>query len=122
MRHIALISVLTLVAAGALAAPKPQPAAPQPAAPIQYASDLIARGQKVYRSQCIACHNVDPRKPGSQGPDVFGSSRVLLEARVLTLNYPPGYTPKRMTKNMRALPYLKNDIPALEAFLNTPLP
>ena len=78
---------------------------------------LIARGRAVYVSNCSACHNPDPRLPGSLGPDVAGSSEELLEARLLRNSYPQGYTPKRDSGVMMALPYLKDDIGALAAYL-----
>ena len=45
------------------------------------------------------------------------SSRELIADRVLYLKYPPGYTPKRTTHAMRALPQLANQIDNLTAFL-----
>jgi len=78
----------------------------------------VERGRIIYQTQCIACHNPNPRKPGSIGPEIFKSSRELLEARILHGNYPPGYTPKRQTHSMVALPHLKHEIDSLHAFLN----
>lgn len=79
---------------------------------------LIARGKVVYATNCTACHHPDPKKPGNLGPEVFGSTKELLEARVLRKDYPQGYTPKRKTNVMTPLPQLKNDIEALTAYLN----
>ncbi len=84
----------------------------------QGVQDLIARGKVTYSSSCTACHNPDPKKPGSLGPEIYGSTRDLVEARVLRAEYPQGYKPKRATKSMVALPHLKNDIDALAAYLN----
>ena len=81
------------------------------------ADPLAERGKSVYVQQCIACHNVDPAQPGALGPALKGSSRELLEARVLRAEYPPGYTPKRTTTTMVALPQLSGDIDALTAYL-----
>ena len=75
------------------------------------------RGLRVYRVNCTACHNVDPAVDGSVGPAIKGSSRELIEARVLRAEYPPGYTPKRDSKLMPAQPHLAKDIDALAAFL-----
>ncbi len=75
------------------------------------------RGKQVYLSNCILCHNPDPRQPGSQGPAIAGSSRELVEARVVHAAYPPGYTPKRTTKAMIALPHLASKVDDLTAFL-----
>lgn len=77
------------------------------------------RGRVIYMSNCVVCHNPDPNLPGSQGPDIAGSSRELVEDRVLHLTYPPGYTPKRKTHAMRAIPTLAPEIDNIVAFLQT---
>ena len=76
-----------------------------------------ARGRRVYLAQCIACHNSDPAKDGPLGPAIKGSSRELLEARVLGGAYPPGYKPKRGTAIMQPMPQLASVIDDLAAFL-----
>jgi mono/diheme cytochrome c family protein len=75
------------------------------------------RGRAVYIANCVACHNSDPSKDGPIGPALKGSDRELLEARVLTSNYPPNYQPKRPTKVMPQFPFLKSEIPYLAAYL-----
>jgi len=75
------------------------------------------RGRQIYMSNCVVCHNADPNLPGSQGPPIAGSSRALVEARVLHLSYPPGYTPKRTTHAMRAFPQLAGHLDEITAFL-----
>lgn len=75
------------------------------------------QGRIVYMTNCVVCHNPDPNLAGSQGPPIAGSSRELVNDRVLNLKYPPGYTPKRTTHAMRALPQLANQIDNLTAFL-----
>lgn len=72
----------------------------------------------IYKLNCIACHNVDPGKDGVAGPALTGSSKELLEARILRAAYPAGYKPKRDTKQMPALPHLEKEIPAISAYLN----
>ena len=80
-------------------------------------SPSAERGRQVYLAQCTACHNMDPRQAGSVGPPVKGSSRELLEAKILRGDYPPGYTPKRPTKVMAPLPAVAPDIAALADYL-----
>lgn len=75
------------------------------------------RGRGIYLANCISCHNNDPSKDGPIGPGISGASQELIETRLLHASYPPGYTPKRNTKMMPAMPYLKNAIPDLVAFL-----
>ncbi|MEO5970075.1 MAG: c-type cytochrome [Bdellovibrionia bacterium] len=79
---------------------------------------VYERGRTVYQTQCTACHNSDPRRAGSIGPEVFGSSRELLEARVLRAECPAGYKPKRETHQMAAFPHLKAEIDSLTTYLN----
>jgi mono/diheme cytochrome c family protein len=75
------------------------------------------KGRAVYVANCVACHNSDPAKEGPLGPALKGSSRELLEHRVLRTDYPPGYTPKRNTKVMPTFPFLKSEIPYLAEYL-----
>ncbi|NJM09811.1 MAG: cytochrome c [Bdellovibrionaceae bacterium] len=77
-------------------------------------------GKRLYATHCTACHNPDPKKEGGLGPAVFGSSLELLERRLVHGDYPPGYKPKRDSKVMARLPFLKDEIPALHAYLNSP--
>lgn len=76
-----------------------------------------ARGKRVYLGQCIACHNSDPSRDGPLGPAVKGSSRTLLEAKLLRGEYPPGYTPKRDSHLMPPQPELAPNVTDLAAFL-----
>ena len=75
------------------------------------------RGRQLYLSQCIACHNSDPAVAGPLGPPVKGSTRAVLESKVLKGTYPPGYTPKRPTTLMPAQPALEPEIGNLAAYL-----
>ena len=81
------------------------------------AAGSAAKGKQVYMTNCIACHNVDPSKPGAIGPEVKGASKALLTARVISAGYPKGYKPKRPTKMMPPQPHLKASIADLAAFL-----
>ncbi|MDH4016373.1 MAG: cytochrome c [Actinomycetota bacterium] len=122
-----LVGVACSEQGGSLGAPTPaKPAAPADAAPATQAPpaqqaeepvDLATRGRQVYMANCIACHSQDPAMDGALGPAVTGASRELLEARVLRAEYPDGYTPKRPSKVMIALPHLGGEIDALTAFL-----
>jgi len=66
---------------------------------------------------CTQCHNPDPTKAGTQGPDIAGSSRELIADRLLHLSYPPGYKPKRTTHAMKPMPELASKIDDLTAYL-----
>ena len=75
------------------------------------------RGRAVYVANCVACHNSDPSKDGPIGPALKGSSKELIESRVLRTEYPAGYKPKRNTKIMPTFPFLKSEIPYLAVYL-----
>jgi mono/diheme cytochrome c family protein len=81
-------------------------------------SDLANQGRRVYQNVCITCHNGDPTLDGALGPAIAGSSRELLEAKVLRGEYPPGYTPKRAgSVVMPRFEFLSDQIHALAAYL-----
>ena len=109
-------AVTSKSAPSASATPTTSTSVPESAKPLTHA-ELVAKGRRVYLSNCTACHNLDPSKKGSLGPAVSGSSEALIEARVVHGNYPPGYKPKMDTHLMVALPYLTKDVPALSAYL-----
>jgi mono/diheme cytochrome c family protein len=75
------------------------------------------RGRQAYLAQCSACHAPDPSKDGPLGPAIKGSSRALLEARVLRGVYPPGYTPKRPSAVMQPMPQVASSLSDLAAYL-----
>jgi mono/diheme cytochrome c family protein len=93
------------------------PAVAPPAATTTPPVGSPEKGRQVWLGQCIACHNSDPAKDGPLGPAVKGSSRELLEARVVRGEYPPSYTPKRPSKVMPARPDLAPNVPDLAAYL-----
>jgi mono/diheme cytochrome c family protein len=75
------------------------------------------RGRQVYAAQCTSCHSSDPAQNGPLGPAVKGSSRELLEARIVRGTYPPGYTPKRPSAVMQPMPNLAGNVDDLAAYL-----
>ena len=75
------------------------------------------RGRQAYVAQCTSCHSTDPTKDGPAGPAVNGSSRDLLEARLLRGAYPPGYKPKRPSAVMQPMPHLAGSLNDLAAYL-----
>lgn len=79
---------------------------------------LKARGQQVFMTNCVSCHNANPKLDGPLGPPIAGSSAELIKARLLDKSYPAGYKPKRPTSVMPALPHLANEVDALAAYLN----
>lgn len=81
--------------------------------------DLASKGRQAYLSNCIACHNPDPKLEGALGPPVAGAGLPLLESRIMRAEYPEGYQPKRETRSMVAMPFLKRQIPAIAAYLES---
>ena len=80
-------------------------------------SPAAERGRQTYLAHCVACHNTDPSQPGPVGPPIKGSSRELLEAKVVNGTYPPGYTPKRPTKVMVPIPAVAPETASLAEYL-----
>ena len=79
-----------------------------------------AKGKAVYYANCTSCHNYNPKKAGSIGPDIYGSSIELLKNKVLYGKYPKNYQPKRIIGVMPLYPHLNKQISNLYAFLNSP--
>lgn len=83
----------------------------------------LDKGKRIYMSTCIQCHNRDPNLKGPIGPEMVDAPLSVMESKVMTGLYPAtlpaGYVPKRKTKSMRKLPHLKNDIPAIHAWVQS---
>ena len=79
-----------------------------------------SKGKAVYYANCTSCHNYNPKKAGSVGPDIYGSSIELLKNKVLYGKYPKNYQPKRIIGVMPLYPHLNKQISNLHAFLNSP--
>lgn len=75
------------------------------------------RGRQAYVAHCSSCHSIDPAQNGPLGPAVKGSTRALLEARVLRGVYPAGYTPKRPGAVMQPMPHVAASLDDLAAYL-----
>jgi len=127
VRAALLVAALLAAACGQddKPAPKAGDPAPAPAAPASPAQAPVTpahagdpeKGRQVYLGQCVACHNRDPAKDGPLGPAVKGSSRALLETRIVRGQYPPGYKPKRDSSVMPPRPDLAPAIGDLTAYL-----
>ena len=79
----------------------------------------IERGRMVYFANCVSCHNKDPKKPGSIGPEVYGVSIDVLTQKIVSGKYPENYRPKRPSKIMPSMPHLNKEISNLHAFINS---
>ena len=79
----------------------------------------IKKGRIVYFANCVSCHNNNPKKPGSIGPEVYGASLDVLAQKIIFGKYPENYKPKRTSKIMLLMPHLKKEISNLHAFINS---
>ena len=79
----------------------------------------IEKGRMVYFANCVSCHNYNPKKPGSIGPEVYVVSIDVLTQKIVSGKYPENYRPKRPSKIMPAMPHLKKEISNLHAFINS---
>ena len=79
----------------------------------------IEKGRMVYFANCVSCHNNNPKKPGSIGPEVYGASIDVLTQKIVFGKYPENYSPKKTSKIMPLMPHLKKEISNLHAFINS---
>lgn len=93
--------------------------APSPVPEALTTEELVKAGRAAYNANCIACHSLDPAQDGALGPAIAGASLALLEARVLRVEYPDGYVPKRTTRVMVPLPHLEPRLVELAAYLES---
>ena len=86
-------------------------------------AELIEQGKRLYISNCISCHNKDPNLKGPLGPELVDAPLEIIVSKVMTGLFPEklpkGYTPKRSSKIMKAIPKLKDDIPAIYAWVQS---
>ena len=76
-------------------------------------------GAKIYNTHCIRCHNVDPRKAGNIGPELFTTPLEVFKTKVPFATYPSGYTPKRRTKIMPKFPRLTNKVDLIYDYIRS---
>ena len=79
----------------------------------------IEKGRMAYFANCVSCHNNNPKKPGSIGPEVYGASIDVLTQKIVFGKYPENYRPKRKSKIMPLMPHLNKEISNLHAFINS---
>lgn len=76
-------------------------------------------GRRVYIANCIRCHNADPTKRGSIGPDLFTTPLEVFRTKVPKGSYPPKYIPKRKTKVMPRFPSLADKVDFIYQYIQT---
>lgn len=78
-----------------------------------------SEGKKIYLTRCATCHNVNPTKNGSLGPDIADSSLELITIKTQKREYPSGYKPKRKTKIMPRVPLSEVQLKSLHEYLQS---
>lgn len=83
----------------------------------------LDKGKSLYMKNCLQCHNRDPNKKGPIGPEIVDAPLEVMTSKIMTSNYPnplpEGFVPKRKSHAMRAIPKLKDDIPAIHAWVQS---
>ena len=83
----------------------------------------INKGKEIYLSTCIKCHNKDPNVKGAIGPELTDAPLEIMQAKVATGRYPdvlpPGFVPKRKTKQMIKQPQALADVPSIHAYVQS---
>ena len=57
-------------------------------------SEAYLRGEIIYKSVCISCHNRDPRKVGVLAPNIAGAELEVIRGMIMTGKPPKGVKPK----------------------------
>jgi mono/diheme cytochrome c family protein len=78
-----------------------------------------SEGAALYKTRCASCHNVNPTKPGSIGPDLTGSSLELITLKTQKRQYPAGYKPKRKTRIMPQIKLSEKQLKSLHEYINS---
>jgi mono/diheme cytochrome c family protein len=78
-----------------------------------------SEGSALYKTRCASCHNVNPTKPGSIGPDLAGSSLELITLKTQKRQYPKGYKPKRKTRIMPQIKLSEKQLESLFKYVNS---
>ena len=78
-----------------------------------------AKGKAIYYLNCIACHNLDPKKQGSIGPQTYGYSKELLSKKIFFANI-QRIQIKKVGGAEPIMLNLDKEITNLYAFLNAP--
>lgn len=78
-----------------------------------------SEGKTLYITRCASCHNVNPTKPGSIGPDIAGSSLELITLKTQKREYPKDYKPKRKTRIMPKIPLSDVQLKSLYEYLQS---
>lgn len=91
--------------------------------PIKLDMVTLEKGKRLYMANCIQCHNRDPNVKGPIGPEMVDAPLSVMISKVMTSNYPSplpaGFVPKRKSHAMRAIPKLRNDIPAIHGWVQS---
>ena len=75
--------------------------------------------KSIFINKCAKCHNINPTKPGSIGPDIAGSSLELVTLKTQKREYPKNYKPKRKTKIMPIVKLTIKEIQQIHNYLNS---
>jgi len=78
-----------------------------------------SEGSALYKTRCASCHNVNPTKPGSIGPDLAGSSLELITLKTQKRQYPVGYKPKRKTRVMPQIKLSERQLKSLHDYISS---
>lgn len=83
----------------------------------------LDKGKRLYMANCLQCHNRDPNKRGPIGPEIVDAPLEVMTSKIMTSRYPDplpaGFVPKRKSRAMRPIPKLKEDIPAIHAWVQS---
>jgi mono/diheme cytochrome c family protein len=80
---------------------------------------LILEGKKIYLQNCVRCHNTNPHKAGSIGPDLYSTPEEVFHTKVPNGKYPKGYTPKRKSRVMPRFKHLTERVDLIYSYIRS---
>lgn len=79
----------------------------------------IQEGKRIYTTTCMKCHNANPHKPGSIGPDLYSTPKEVFATKIVHGMYPEGYTPKRKTRVMPKFKNLEGKVDSIHEYVKS---
>jgi mono/diheme cytochrome c family protein len=76
-------------------------------------------GKRLYVLYCVSCHNSQPSKPGSIGPELITTPSDVFRTKVPYGTYPSWYKSKRRTKAMPRFPSLKDKTDLIYKYIHS---
>jgi len=82
-------------------------------------SESYLRGKRIYKANCVKCHNYNPSKIGVLAPNIEGSSLETIQSMLLYGKPPEEQIPRWSHVAMDPLPHLIKEAPFLFDYIDS---